>query len=114
MKTSDRGPGLKNIARDFTAAMNVAMVAIPLAKGFAMASGLRPEHGIVGGDVAGLIGALFGGSKYQMYGPTDAFIPVIFGVMAAYGSMPETYQSGHAFLDFASILDGVALTVMVL
>ena len=55
------------------------MVAIPLAMGFAMASGLRPEQGIVGGAIAGLIGALFGGSKYQVYGPTAAFIPVIAG-----------------------------------
>ena len=60
------------------------MVAIPLAMGFAMASGLRPEQGIVGGAVAGLIGALFGGSKYQVYGPTAAFIPVIAGIMAKY------------------------------
>ena len=35
-----------------------------------MASGLKPEQGIVGGAVAGLVGALFGGSKYQVYGPT--------------------------------------------
>ena len=59
-----------NVMRDFTAGLIVAMVAIPLAMGFAMASGLRPEQGIVGGAVAGLVGALFGGSKYQVYGPT--------------------------------------------
>jgi len=51
------------VCRDFTAGLIVAMVAIPLAMGFAMASGLKPEHGIVGGAIAGLIGALFGGSK---------------------------------------------------
>ena len=44
-----------NILRDFTAGLIVAMVAIPLAMGFAMASGLRPEQGIVGGAVAGLV-----------------------------------------------------------
>ena len=37
------------VFRDFTAGLIVAMVAIPLAMGFAMASGLRPEQGIVGG-----------------------------------------------------------------
>ena len=66
-----------NVMRDFTAVLIVAMVAIPMAMGFAMASGLKPEQGIVGGAVAGLIGALFGGSKYQVYGPTAAFIPII-------------------------------------
>ena len=48
-----------NLLRDFTAGLIVAMVAIPLAMGFAMASGLKPEQGIVGGAIAGLIGALF-------------------------------------------------------
>src|SRR5262245_47134388 len=73
-----------NVLRDFTAGLVVAAVAIPLAMGFAMASGLRPEQGIVGGAVAGLVGALFGGSKYQVYGPTAAFIPIIGGIMATH------------------------------
>ncbi|HJZ57869.1 MAG TPA: SulP family inorganic anion transporter [Gemmataceae bacterium] len=107
-----RGNWYKNVFRDFTAGLIVAMVAIPLAMGFAMASGLKPEHGIVGGAIAGLIGALFGGSKYQVYGPTAAFIPVIAGVMAVYGSTPETYRAGHAFLVLASILAGAILMLM--
>jgi MFS superfamily sulfate permease-like transporter len=75
-------------------------VAIPLAMGFAMASGLRPEQGIVGGAVAGLFGALFGGSKYQVYGPTAAFIPVIAGLMATYS---------HGFLVLTALIAGVML-----
>jgi SulP family sulfate permease len=76
-----KGNPALNVLRDFTAGLIVAMVAIPLAMGFAMASGLRPEQGIAGGAIAGLIGALWGGSKYQVYGPTAAFIPVIGGLM---------------------------------
>jgi sulfate permease, SulP family len=72
-----RGDWRLNVLRDFTAGLIVAMVAIPLAMGFAMASGLRPEQGIVGGAVAGMVGALWGGSKYQVYGPTAAYIPVM-------------------------------------
>jgi MFS superfamily sulfate permease-like transporter len=98
-----RGRWYLNVTRDFTAGLIVAMVAIPLAMGFAMASGLRPEQGIVGGAVAGLIGALFGGSKYQVYGPTAAFIPIIAGIMAAYN-----YQ----FLVLASVAAGVILMLM--
>ncbi len=92
-----------NVMRDFTAGLIVAMVAIPLAMGFAMASGLRPEQGIVGGAVAGLVGALFGGSKYQVYGPTAAFIPVIAGIMATYNL---------SFLILASTIAGVILMLM--
>jgi MFS superfamily sulfate permease-like transporter len=98
-----RGDWKANVLRDFTAGLIVAMVAIPLAMGFAMASGLRPEQGIVGGAVAGLIGALFGGSKYQVYGPTAAFIPVIGGLMVKYD---------HAVLVLASLIAGAILMAM--
>src|SRR5687767_12109161 len=106
-----KGSWVKNVFRDFTAGLIVAMVAIPLAMGFAMASGLKPEHGIVGGAIAGLIGALFGGSKYQVYGPTAAFIPVIVGLMAKY-TASHSYEQAHAFLILASIVAGVCLMVM--
>ena len=101
-----------NILRDFTAGLIVAMVAIPLAMGFAIASGLNPVHGIVGGAVAGLLGALFGGSKYQVYGPTAAFIPVIAGIMEKYGGDPSTYHLGYGFLILVSIIAGVVLMMM--
>ena len=98
-----RGNVALNVLRDLMAGLIVAMVAIPLAMGFAMASGLRPEQGIVGGAVAGLVGALWGGSKYQVYGPTAAFIPIIAGIVAA---------RGYPFLIMASICAGVILCVM--
>lgn len=98
-----RGRWQLNVMRDITAGLIVAMIAIPLAMGFAMASGLKPEQGIVGGAIAGLLGALFGGSKYQVYGPTAAYIPVIGGVMATYN---------HSFLVLVSILAGVLLITM--
>lgn len=98
-----KGSVLLNVFRDFTAGLIVAMVAIPLAMGFAMASGLRPEQGIIGGAVAGAIGALFGGSKYQVYGPTAAFIPIIGGIMATYD---------YGFLVLASVIAGAILMLM--
>jgi MFS superfamily sulfate permease-like transporter len=99
-----RGTWQLNVLRDITAGLIVAMVAIPLAMGFAMASGLPPEMGIVGGAVAGLIGALFGGSKYQVYGPTAAFIPVILGITTKY--------QGYDFLIWCSLCAGVVLMVL--
>jgi sulfate permease, SulP family len=98
-----KGKWYLNVSRDFTAGLIVAMVAIPLAMGFAMASGLKPEQGIVGGAVAGLVGALFGGSKYQVYGPTAAFIPIIAALMLSYN---------HGFLVLASIIAGVLLLIL--
>jgi MFS superfamily sulfate permease-like transporter/carbonic anhydrase/acetyltransferase-like protein (isoleucine patch superfamily) len=98
-----RGNVAFNVLRDFTAGLVVAAIAIPLAMGFAMASGLRPEQGIVGGAVAGLVGALFGGSKYQVYGPTAAFIPIIGAIMQAHD---------HGFLVAASIAAGIMLWLL--
>jgi MFS superfamily sulfate permease-like transporter len=105
------------VFRDFTAGLIVAMVAIPLAMGFAIASGLNPVHGIVGGAFAGLIGALFGGSKYQVYGPTAAYIPIIFGVMVTFGGdgqrvLPDRYAAGFGVLIFCSVCSGIILALM--
>jgi MFS superfamily sulfate permease-like transporter len=99
-----KGSWKLNVLRDFTAGLIVAMVAIPLAMGLAMASGLPPEMGIVGGAVAGLVGALFGGSKYQVYGPTAAFIPVILAITTKY--------EGYDFLIWCGLLSGVVLAII--
>lgn len=101
------------VYRDFSAGLIVAMTAIPMAMGFAIAMGLRPEQGIIAGALACIIGRTFGGSKYQVYGPTAAFIPVIAGLMAKYGEAGGgTFEEGHGFLVFVSILAGIVLIAM--
>jgi SulP family sulfate permease len=94
--------------RDVSAGLIVAMMAIPMAMGFAIASGLRPEHGILAGAIAGLFGALFGGSKYNVYGPVAALIPVIAGIMAKYAT-PEDPFAGHSFLVLICVGSGILL-----
>jgi SulP family sulfate permease len=104
---------LKTIYRDFSAGLIVAMTAIPMAMGFAMAMGMRPEHGIIAGALACVIGRTFGGSKYQVYGPTAAFIPVIAALMTKYGpSGGGTFESAHGFLILVSIIAGLILVLM--
>ncbi len=99
--------------RDFSAGLIVALTAIPMAMAFAMAMGLRPEQGIIAGAVACLIGRTFGGSKYQVYGPTAAFIPVIAGLMYAYGpATGGSFEQAHGFLVLVSVLAGVVLMAM--
>jgi SulP family sulfate permease len=86
--------------RDFSAGLVTAMTAIPMAMGFAMAMGLRPEQGIIAGAMACLVGRTWGGSKYQVYGPTAAFIPLIYALTSKYD---------HGFLVAVSILAGIVL-----
>jgi SulP family sulfate permease len=101
------------VYRDFSAGLIVALTAIPMAMGFAIASGLRPEQGIIAGALACIVGRTFGGSKYQVYGPTAAFIPVIAGLMAKYGEVGGgTFEQGHGFLVLVSIIAGVTLMIM--
>ncbi len=99
--------------RDTSAGLLVAMMAIPMAMGFAMASGLRPEHGILAGAIAGLVGALFGGSKYNVYGPVAALIPVIASIMAKYRT-PDDPFAGHGFLVLISVCSGPILMLVAL
>jgi len=99
--------------RDFSAGLIVALTAIPMAMGFAMAMGLQPEQGIIAGAVACLVGRTFGGSKYQVYGPTAAFIPVIAGLMTKYGvASGGSDETAHAFLVLCSLVAGVILMIM--
>ena len=49
---------LTTIYRDFSAGLIVAMTAIPMAMGFAIAMGLRPENGIIAGALACVVGRI--------------------------------------------------------
>jgi len=103
----------QTIYRDFSAGLIVALTAIPMSMGFAMAMGMRPEQGIIAGALACVVGRTWGGSKYQVYGPTAAFIPLIAGLMAKYGvASGGTPEQAHGFLVLVSIIAGVILMIM--
>jgi SulP family sulfate permease len=103
----------KTVYQDLSAGLIVAMTAIPMAMGFAMAMGMRPEHGIIAGALACLVGRTFGGSKYQVYGPTAAFIPVIASLIAKYGpANGGQFEQAHGFLVLVSIISGILLIIM--
>lgn len=102
----------RTVYRDFSAGLVVALTAIPMAMGFAMAMGLRPEQGIIAGAMACVIGRTWGGSKYQVYGPTAAFIPVIAGLIQKYGpAAGGTLEHAHGFLVLVSAIAGVLLMI---
>ena len=63
----------------------VGVVALPLAMGFAIASGARPEQGIYTAIIAGLVVSVAGGSRLQIAGPTGAFVAILAGITAQYG-----------------------------
>ncbi|WP_203364071.1 sulfate permease [Bacillus sp. REN10] len=71
--------------KDAMSGVVVGVIAIPLGMAFAIASGVKPEYGIYTTIIAGILISLFGGSKYQIGGPTGAFIPILFGIVMTYG-----------------------------
>ena len=71
---------------DVIAGLTVAVVALPLALGFGIASGLGARSGLITAIVAGLIAAVFGGSNVQVSGPTGAMTVVLVPIVARYGA----------------------------
>src|SRR4051812_2429698 len=72
-------------AADLGSGVTVGLVALPLAMAFSIASGLTPEAGIYCAVVTGFLISALGGSKFQIGGPTGAFVVVVAGIISAYG-----------------------------
>jgi sulfate permease, SulP family len=71
--------------KDLLAGITVGIVALPLALGFAITTGASASAGLSTAIVAGFIAALFGGSNFQVSGPTGAMTVVLVPIVAKYG-----------------------------
>ena len=91
------------LGKDVAAGITVGVLALPLAMAFAIASGCSPTSGIWTAIIAGLIISALGGSRVQIGGPTGAFIPIVYGIVAIHG---------FANLMGATILAGIFLLAM--
>lgn len=89
--------------KDLLAGITVGIVAIPLGMAFAIASGVKPEYGLYTTIIAGFLVALLGGSRFQIAGPTGAFIPILLAIVLQYG-----YED----LLIAGFLAGIFLVIM--
>lgn len=75
----------EQFGKDLASGITVGVLALPLAMAFAIASGCSPTAGIWTAIIAGFIIAALGGSRVQIGGPTGAFIPIIYGIVAIQG-----------------------------
>ncbi|MFE5318511.1 SulP family inorganic anion transporter [Paenibacillus sp. NPDC056579] len=89
--------------KDLISGLIVGIIAIPLGMAFAIAAGVKPEYGIYTTIVAGICISLFGGSRFQIGGPTGAFVPILFAIVIQYG-----YEN----LLIAGFLAGIILVMM--
>ena len=74
-----------SISRDVVAGFTVAIVALPLAIGFGITSGMSAAAGLTTAIIAGFLAALFGGSRFQVSGPTGAMTVVLIPIIHSYG-----------------------------
>ncbi len=93
----------KHLFPNLLSGIIVALVALPLAMAFAIASGAKPAQGIYTAIIGGLFIAVLGGSRVQIGGPTGAFIVILSGITAKYGI------DG---LQIATLMAGILLVIM--
>ncbi|WP_211748035.1 sulfate permease [Paenibacillus sp. Marseille-Q4541] len=98
-----QGYNMASLRKDIVSGTIVGIIAIPLGMAFAIASGVKPEYGIYTTIIAGILISLFGGSKFQIGGPTGAFIPILFAI---------GMQFGYENLLIAGMMAGVLLILM--
>ena len=82
---SDYWQGKSQFTKDLIAGITVGVVALPLAIGFGITSGMSAQAGIATAILAGFIAALFGGSRFQVSGPTGAMTVVLIPVISKNG-----------------------------
>jgi SulP family sulfate permease len=70
---------------DVMAGVTVGIVALPLALAFGITTGAGARAGLITAIYAGLIAAVFGGSHYQVSGPTGAMTVVLVPIVIKYG-----------------------------
>ena len=98
-----KGYTKEQLMKDIISGIIVAIIALPLSIALAIASGVGPEQGLYTAIIAGFFISFFGGSRVQIGGPTAAFVVIIYGIVAEYGT------DG---LIVATILAGIILVIM--
>jgi len=73
----------ENWRNDISAAISVSLVALPLALGIAVASGVSPMSGILSAIIGGIVTTFFRGSNLAINGPAAGLIAAILGGLVA-------------------------------
>lgn len=100
---SDWTAARRSPRRDLLAGVTVAVVALPLALAFGVASGMGAQAGLVTAVVAGALAAVFGGSNLQVSGPTGAMTVVL---------LPIVHRFGGPGVLMVGVMAGLLLTVL--
>ena len=83
--TLSEGYRLDQLRKDATAALTVAIVALPLSMAIAVASGVSPDRGLYTAIIGGFLVSALSGSRFQIGGPAGAFIVLVAATVAKFG-----------------------------
>ncbi|QKE64228.1 C4-dicarboxylic acid transporter DauA [Aquipseudomonas campi] len=97
------GYSLQALRGDLSAGLTVGIIAIPLAMALAIAVGVAPQHGLYTVLIAAPLIALTGGSRFNISGPTAAFVVIL---------LPITQQYGLGGLLLCTLLAGLILIAL--
>lgn len=84
-RTFRKGYGGAELRADLLAGSVVGVVALPLSMALAIGVGAPPQHGLYTAIFAGAITAALGGCKFQVTGPTAAFIVILAPILSEHG-----------------------------
>src|SRR5690554_6709700 len=101
-KSLIKGYSKDNFLSDLMSGTIVGVLALPLAIAFAIASGVSPEKGLYTAIIAGFLISVLGGTRFQIGGPTGAFIVIVFGIVR---------EHGYDGLATATLMAGVMLVI---
>src|SRR5687767_2714979 len=93
----------KDFRADLMASLVVGVVALPLSMALAIACDVPPQHGLYTAIIAGVLCALLGGTRFQVTGPTAAFVVIL---------LPIVHKFGLGGLLVAGMMAGVMLIAM--
>jgi sulfate permease, SulP family len=91
-----------SIKKNILSGLTLGLVSIPLSLALAISSGATPSQGIITAVWAGCLGALFGGSSFNIIGPTGA----LSGILISYSLI-----HGYQYLPIIAILSGLIILI---
>ncbi|MGH8017358.1 MAG: SulP family inorganic anion transporter, partial [Opitutaceae bacterium] len=118
---------MRKLRADSQAALNVALLAFPQGLAYAMIAGLPISFGLFGSAIAGLVGAIFAGSRFVAMGPTNATAVLTLSAFLAAGAteagmvflvpllllLVGAMQIGAAYMNIGSLISYISRSVIV-
>jgi sulfate permease, SulP family len=83
--TLREGYTAEHARHDVLAGLAVGIIAVPLSLALAIASGVPPQYGLYTAFIGGALIALAGGSRFNVSGPTAAFVVILFPIAQQHG-----------------------------